>query len=40
MAYCIYLLHVRPFEEKLINNLEIFNEVCNIFILMDLLLFT
>ena len=35
-----FLVHVRPFEEPLINNLEIFNEVMTVFILIEMLLFT
>ena len=36
----IYLLHFRPFESGLINNLEIFNETCTVMILIQMLIIT
>jgi hypothetical protein len=39
-AISCYLVHVRPFAEPLITNLEIFNEVMTVFIVIEMTLFT
>lgn len=35
-----YLAYVRPFEKDLLNNLEIFNELCILLVGYHLLVFT
>ena len=39
MGMACFLLHTRPFEIELINNLEIFNEICTVAILIEMTLF-
>ena len=40
VAVIIYTAHVRPFELPLLNNMEIFNEMCILVASYHLLLFT
>ena len=40
MLQVVYLLHVRPFENELIQRLEIFNELCSICLIYALMCFT
>lgn len=40
LTVILYLLHFRPFEDPLMNKLEIFNELCILYVTYPSLLFS